>query len=307
MSTADPADLRRWSALLAAVRNVPATPLKTLITGGIGTGKSSLLAEIRNILRNTGIDVRSRPPTDGDTAVAVVVDDAHLLPAEDLRALTALVSEPTATVLVAAEARDAVPALRELMTAIERENPRLALRPLPRTEVAAHTDPQDTARVNQIVSATAGLPFLVAAARTAAAADVATVVQNALTERLRRTDGPLLDTLLVTSLSPDLGPTDVAAALSIDLDAAQSLVTSAHATGLLDPAHGAEFLTTVHDAAARIVGTARHRDLENALLRTQLEMDTLAAELALRLAEHGVRDHGLVTALRGEAARTRSG
>ena len=46
----------------------------------------------------------------------------------------------------------------------------------------------------------------------------------ALIERLRRVDEPVLDTLLLSSLSPDLGPDDVAAALGVDRGEAQQLV-----------------------------------------------------------------------------------
>ena len=61
----------------------------------------------------------------------------------------------------------------------------------------------------------------------------------------------------------------------------------------------------VHRAVAQIVGTARHHDLESALLRTQAEMSTLSTELALRLAEHGVRDPRLADLLRRHAGAVR--
>ena len=48
----------------------------------------------------------------------------------------------------------------------------------------------------------------------------------ALIERLRRVDEPVLDTLLVSSLSPELGPDDVAAALRIGAEDAQRLSTA---------------------------------------------------------------------------------
>ncbi|WP_199255170.1 isoniazid response ATPase/transcriptional regulator IniR [Mycolicibacterium mengxianglii] len=304
MSAADPADNPRWSPLLTAVGQAPVTPVKALIIGGIGTGKSTLLAEVRNALRGNGIEVRSRVPDDGASPVAVVIDDAHLLATQELTALTTQVVLPDSTVIIATESREHDPALRELMTALERENPRISLGPLSRSEVAAQLPGPTPERLDAVMSATAGLPFLVAAAQ-AGGTDLPTATQNALTERLRRIDGPVLDALLVASLSQDLGPTDVAAALGVTVEEAASLVAGAHATGLLDPAHGDEFLSAVHSAAARILGTARHHDVETALLRSQLDMGTLGADLALRLAEHGVRDPALATALGDEAARTR--
>ncbi|MET0899824.1 MAG: isoniazid response ATPase/transcriptional regulator IniR [Mycobacterium sp.] len=304
MSPTGPADSRRWSPLLAAVREAPSAPVKALVIGGIGTGKSSLLAELRNVLRDNGIDVRSRPPAPGDGPAAVLVDDAHLLSAGELENLTALAAVPEATVIVATEPREHQPAVRDLIAAIERENPRFVLSPLSRKDIAEQlADPTDD-RVDAVLRTSAGLPFLVAAALGSVAGESA--AQNTLTERLRRVEEPLLDALLVTSLSPDLGPTDVAAALAVELTSARSLVASAYATGLLDPAHGASFLATLHRSVSRIVGTARHHDIETSLLRSQLEMGTMAVELALRLAEHGVRDPALTTILSAEAARART-
>lgn len=301
MSMPGPADPRRWPPALAVLRDSPGTPVKILITGGIGTGKSTLLSEVRNLLRNNGAEVHTRPAARGDRPTAIVVDDAHLLAPPELTALAEVVADPDSTVIVAAEPRDD-PVLRDLLTALERENTPVALGALSRAEVAELT-PQS------IYSATAGLPLLVEAALATADAGPAALrdtVQNTLTERLRRTEAPVLDALLLGSLSPELGPTDVAAALGVDTDESRSLVGAAHATGLLDPSHGAEFLATVHGSTARVVGTARHHEIENALLRSQLEMGTLGVTLAVRLAEHGIRDPALARVLSDEATRART-
>ena len=60
-------------------------------------------------------------------------------------------------------------------------------------------------------------------------------------ERLRRVEEPVLDTLLVSSLSPELGPDDVAAALRLDADGAQRSVDRARASGLIEPSHSQAF------------------------------------------------------------------
>lgn len=306
MTTPGPAATRRWPSALAALRDTPETPTKIVITGGIGTGKSTLLAEVRTLLRSNGFEVRSRPATDGEKRAAVVVDDAHLLTPAELAALADVVAGPDATIIVAAEPRDHDPALRELVGAIERENPRIVVGPLSGDEIAA-LPAASAIGVDEILAATAGMPLLVESVLASAHHSPAALLagaQHTLTERLRRSDESVLDALLVVSLSPDLGPTDVAAALGVD--DARPLVATAHATGLLDPAHGAAFLSLVHGAAARIVGTARHHEIETALLRSQLDMGTLAVDLALRLAEHDVRHPALVTMLSDEAARARA-
>ena len=161
--------------------------------------------------------------------------------------------------------------------------------------------------------ATAGLPFLlqpaIAAAAHPMARQPATAIMQAakfaLIERLRRLDEPVLDTLLVSSLSPELGPDDVAAALRVGAEDAQSLVDRARASGLIEPSHSHAFLRSVHLCIAGIIGTARHHDIELSLLVSQIESSTLSADLALRMAEHGLQDDRLATALADLASRTR--
>ena len=53
----------------------------------------------------------------------------------------------------------------------------------------------------------------------------------------------------------------------------------------------------MHRGIAQIIGTARHHDIEISLLRSQIEMSTLSTDLALRMAEHGLRDNRLANAL----------
>jgi DNA-binding CsgD family transcriptional regulator len=162
-----------------------------------------------------------------------------------------------------------------------------------------------------LMTMTAGLPFLVSPAVAALAdrdadASPATVIAEAATralvERIRRLDEPLLDTLLVLSLSRDLGPDDVAATLRVDQDQAFALVDRARSGGLVDPSHHRAFMHAVHRGVAQIVGTARHHDTELSLLRSQVESGTLTADLALQIAEHGLRDDQLATALAGFAS-----
>jgi predicted GTPase len=56
------------SALTAA----PTEPVKILVSGGIGTGKSSVLAMVRTALRSADVPVTTRAPrTDDDPAAAI--------------------------------------------------------------------------------------------------------------------------------------------------------------------------------------------------------------------------------------------
>ncbi len=267
------------------------TPVKVLVSGGIGTGKTSVLSTVRDALRGAGVTVLTRPPRDGDPPdAAVVIDDAQLLSDAELLALAERIDDPATTIVVAAEPCEQYTALRALAAALERERSRVSLGPLP---VADH-----------LLDVTAGLPFLVRAVAETAR-DPMQAARFALIERLRRLDEPSLDTLLITSLSPGLGTADVAAALSISANEARRLVDGARAGGLIEPSHSPGFLQSVHDAVAQLVGNAHHHEVETALLRSQLDMSTLSSDLALRLAEHGLRDDGLASILSRQAVEVR--
>lgn len=302
---------------VAAWASSPAEPAKVLVSGGVGTGKTSTLAVLRAALRAAGVTVIARAPREGDpTDAAVVIDDAHLLDAQALQRLVELVGDPAATVVIATEPLSHQPALTALRTAMAREAPVLSLDPLTVAEVhRIATDALGSAPQPELVkatlAATAGLPFLVEPAIAAVATPdgeqpteaIARATRVALIERLRRVDEPVLDTLLLSSLSQELGPDDVAAALGADQDEAQRLVDIARASGLIAPSHSPAFTTLLHQSLAQIIGAARHHHIETALLHTQIQNSTLSMNLALRLAEHGLRDAELADALTVFAAR----
>src|SRR6476646_4893160 len=246
------------ATLLAA----PTAPVKVLVSGGIGTGKSSVLAAIRSALREAQVAVLTRPPRDGDdSAAAVVIDDAHLLDDQELGRLGELVANPASTVVVAAQPLVHHAGLRSLVVTIERENPVVslgALSPADVNRIATETlGAPTTSEINRsLMVATAGLPFLLQPAIAAAASPdgedaktggtphagggptrlrgtIMQAAKFALIERLRRLDEPVLDTLLVSSLSPELGPDDVAGALRVGAQDAQVLVDRARATTIL--------------------------------------------------------------------------
>lgn len=294
------------------VERDPHAAVKLLVTGGIGTGKSTVLAGLRQLLRAAGRPVLSRPPRPGDGEdAAVLIDDADLLEIDEVDQVTALVADPAATVVIAAQPLAHHPALRRLFLALERENLPVTLGPLTPVEVgrmtaAALGEAAAPELVRVLVAATAGLPFLLRPAVSAVGEGVPAARQAArfaLVERLRRLDEPLLDTLLISSLAAGLGPDDVAAALRMSPDEARAAVDRARASGLLDPAHPPGFQRDVHDAVASISGAAHHHEIEVSILTSQVATSTLTSELALRLAEHGLRDERLAAALTELAAQ----
>lgn len=288
----------------------PTAPVKRLVSGGIGTGKSTVLAEIRGALRDAGRMVLTRAPRPDDAPeAAFVVDDVHLLGDSEIDCLTEKIADPSATVVVAGEPLTHRPPLQTLDTALERENPVVRLGPLTAAEVGrllgtAPNAPATQETVRSVLAATAGLPFLLSAA---AAADApAEAARFALLQRLRRVDDDTRDALLILSLSQDLGPDDVAAALRLPGAQASILVDRARAGGLVEPSHDRRFVRMVHESLAQIAGAARHHEIETCLLASQLELSTLSADLAMRLAEHGLRDDRLAEALAEHAAHNRA-
>ena len=300
-------------------------PVKIFIAGGIGSGKSTVLAEARRVLADSGRTVLTAVPStrERQADAALVIDDAHLLTDSELLRLTELATEPDTTVVIAAQPRDHAPQLRALTTAIERQRPRITLAPLVSGEISRMLHdpagpPPSPGQVRHVMTASAGIPFLAAAVvgsteverrasyalieRRAWHALIERRASYALIERLRRLEQPELEALLLTSLSADLGAADLAAALDLPFDRAHGLVDEARATGLIEPSHSPQLRDMVHGAAAQLLGTARHHEVESALLRTQLEFSALSGELALQLARHGMRDARLVPPLRAHAA-----
>lgn len=312
---------------LAALAAAPTEPVKALVSGGIGTGKTTALTPVRAALRNAGVALLSRAPRPSDladvAAAAIIVDDAHLLDDAELIALTDLARDRRGTLVVTALPVAHRAALTDLTTTLAREAATVELGPLPGRELVRVTaevmgalPPPELGRA--LMASTAGLPFLlypaIAAAHAVEGGDspAAAAVQAArvtLVERLVRIDEAVVDTLALCTLSPELGADDVAAALRIESGSAAGLVDRARATGFLSPGLNAAFVRGLHRALAQVVGAARHREMEMSLLRSQLEMSTLTTDLALRLADHGIRDEALAHELarRAEAGRGGTG
>jgi DNA-binding CsgD family transcriptional regulator len=271
--------------VVQALANATTVPVKLVISGGIGSGKTTALGTARDVLRRAGLTVIARPPQAGDPPdAALVIDDAHLLSGPELLGLVDCVADPRTTVVVAAEPQEH---LRDLTVAMERDRPRLSLGPLPVAD--------------DLLACTAGLRFLVHATAEGAHSP-ARAATFALIARVRHLDEPDLDTLLIMSLTQELGAADVAAALGVSSSDARRMVDRARASGLIEPSHSPEFLELLHDAIAQIVGNAHHREVETALLRSQLDMSTVSPQLALRFAEHGLKDDRLAAILTRQAA-----
>ena len=95
-----------------------------------------------------------------------------------------------------------------------------------------------------------------------AANAIVQAAKYALIERLRRVEEPVLDTLLVSSLSPELGPDDVAAALRLDADERNGWSTAPAPAGSSSPrtarrSCGRSILASLRSSALQGITTSR--------------------------------------------------
>ena len=279
-------------------------------------GQEHRAGAVRDTLREAGTPVVTRAPQPGDPAgAAVVIDDAHLLSGDELGRLTELAGEQDTTLVIATEPRDQDGDLRALTVAIERQRPRLALGPLTAGEAArlltdpsGHPPPADL--VATLMTATGGIPALVsaviAAPRPHAAPAITQGALFALIERLRRLDEAELDALLITSLSSGIGCRRRRRGTRRTWWSRRACWS----TGSAPPDWSSP--RTRPGSCDRCTARSRRSSAPPAtttwsrpLLRTQAEMSTLSTELALRLAEHGVRDPRLADLLRRHAGAVR--
>ncbi|WP_233225305.1 LuxR C-terminal-related transcriptional regulator [Nocardia sp. MDA0666] len=289
-------------------------PLVYLIRGRCGTGKSTLLAAVRNRLRRSGIgcfDDVSATTTPPDTRAAVVVDDAHTLDQLQLEKLCAAVESDSRTIIVATRPQPHDTALRALADAVSRRGRVVDLRPLGTADIAPFarelgmTVPRAVA--DHIHRHTGGIPGGVVAALTAACATRLEggieAVDQAVTSWARTllddTEPQLLEVLTVATTGAGLDPSELAEVLGTDEATAVGLVDRARAGALITDAD--LLLSPAIEPLRTLVGERRFVSIQRRLLTARLEAGLLRDHTALQLAESGVRDERLAEFLRAAA------
>ncbi len=289
-------------------------PLVYLIRGRCGTGKSTLLAAVRNRLRRSGIgcfDDVSATTTPPDTRAAVVVDDAHTLDQLQLEKLCAAVESDSRTIIVATRPQPHDTALRALADAVSRRGRVVELRPLGTADIAPFarelgmTVPRAVA--DHVHRHTGGIPGGVVAALTAACAtrleDGIEAVDQAVTSWARTllddTEPQLLEVLTVATTGAGLDPGELAEVLGTDEATAVGLVDRARAGALITDAD--LLLSPAIEPLRTLVGERRFVSIQRRLLTARLEAGLLRDHTALQLAESGVRDERLAEFLRAAA------
>ncbi|MQY30992.1 LuxR C-terminal-related transcriptional regulator [Nocardia aurantia] len=296
-------------------------PLIHLIRGRCGTGKSTLLAAIRDRLHARGIASRADVPLhDGpdigrDAApAALIIDDAHTLEPAALERLRAVVESGNRTIVVAARPRPHDPALRALAEAVARRGRVLEVRALGSADIAPFarelgmTVPRSVTQ--HIHRQTGGIHGGVVTALTAACAArldagiaaVDAAVTNWARALLDRTEPDLLEVLVVAATGAGLDPGELTEVLGVDHATAWDLIDRARAGALVTDA---DLLPAPAVAPLRtLVGDRRFLAVQRRLLEARLDAGLLRDHTALLLAESGVREPRLAEFLCAAAEKT---
>ncbi|NMN99118.1 LuxR family transcriptional regulator [Nocardiaceae bacterium YC2-7] len=286
--------------ILRDVESARKSPIRLLIRGQSGSGKSILLSAVRESLRGSGVTTRSDIDTAEGSGTAVIIDDAHTLNDIDLARLMDLVDRSAASVIIATEPRPHDLRLRELATAVAHHGRVFELRSLAPADVAAVGRqlgvPLSSERIAKIIDLTSGVHGAVHAAIDGLRTIERTDRDNAITRSvslwvsalLKRQDSELLSTLSLTAIGAGLELAEVAEIVGVDDDVAQNLIDRARACGLVsDP----DLLLPVAEEPLRtIIGSRRFIDIQHRLLNLRMESGALRQYTAMRLARAGVRD-----------------
>lgn len=283
-----------------------------LVRGASGTGKSALLAAVRDAAGGASdaivfsgaapggavFDDAAPPP-----GSVVLVDDAHLLAARRLSALTEVAARPDVTLVVAAEPRPANDALRALSAALDGT---LALGHLSPRDTAAHAElllgtslpPQVVTLVYRL---TGGLPRCVDAALAPLRAGgltrdgldraVTAAVTDCHHDVLGGLDAELLAALAVATTGTGLDAAELGRTLELAPDAARDLVDRTRACGLVLPS-GA-LLASALEPLRSLLGAQRVAGLQTQALRARVTLGTLDLPAARAFADAGVSDRAL--------------
>lgn len=211
--------------------------MKVLVNGTAGSGKTFVLSRIRETLGSIGTPAVNHVPetAPGPNTGPFVIDDADSLTDRQLETLRTVVENDPAAIVVVAAVPRRNPALRALFQALERESPAITLDPVNATDIG-RMSARAAPFAEQIAAASGGVLAL-----TAAAVDrlgdpdplqsALRAIDSRVDELLRRLSPMAQAAVLLMSLDPGIGASDVAAALALP-DAAD-LVDEALASGLI--------------------------------------------------------------------------
>jgi len=268
-----------------------AAPLRTLVLGPAGAGKSRILRYLRRVLAEQGLtvvtsasaaDIRSLP-----SASVLLIDDAHLLDDERLVAVAERAAEESAAVIVAARPWPVPERLAQLSARLERTQPAIVLGHLTRSDIRSHVG-LSAECADDIVVRTGGIAWLVSesleihsSVECAGSTDHAVVhdaLQDVIGHRLHSTEPRVRAMLQSLSVAQDGAPPPPDAA---------PLLEAAFAEGLLQ--RNGQLVPIVRAAVRATIPVER-------LVELYASSDD-AGDAALDALLTGIRDPRIVEAL----------
>ncbi|WLP89533.1 helix-turn-helix transcriptional regulator [Gordonia sp. NB41Y] len=281
--------------LLSVLSEDPGRPRALAVLGVAGSGKSSLLSQVRKALREAGLRVATHTRVPVGDCDALVVDDLDLLTEPELRTVAGIVDGGAHVVVAATRPTRHSAALRPVLAALTREYPPIRLAPLTSAEIEAELSAEvgitDRRVAATLHTRTAGRQCLVAAAVAALRAGIdvqglEAVTGNEIRERLYEMDPAEVAVLALATLDVPIGATEVCATLGVDAGRAAELLDAARCSGF---AGGPEaFVAEVHRQVIAVLGRTRVRDIEVALRDLLAGAGGVSDRLAAQLSSDGV-------------------
>jgi DNA-binding CsgD family transcriptional regulator len=233
-------DLRQLDEAIAAD---PAAPRVVGVRAPGGYGKTALLTRWATIYRDAGVRVCDGRDELPERDAAVLVDDAHQLDDNRLRALRELAVSGDVRMAVAYRPWPRRAALTELVDAVTRVRPPVLLGPLNRAQIGERAGvllgakPSDDL-VDLVGAQTGGVPRFVDRLVRAVSATPDCSVPDSAVEGFRyeveNLDPGVRRLLLATALGAGLRTDLLVSLLGLDLDALGDAMDGARASGLLD-------------------------------------------------------------------------
>ena len=289
------------SRVLGAIEANPGSPAAVAVVAPGGYGKTTFLRALRRTYENAGIQVSDRP----SPGRAVIVDDAHTLPADRLAELAELAESDDARLAIALRPWPRSTALTTLTRSI---GSTLMLSPFDRGQVRTHASAVFGASpapelVEFLHSETGGVPSYVDRVVRAMGSRPVTEIPDAALAAFRYDfdllEPDVLQYVLAAQAGAGLRTDLLASLLGRDPNDVVTVMEAARATGLLG--HDGALLPICHRAIRSVIPAERGLAVRQRLAELLLERGESVLPLARSLLGSGVGGAGVAAAFHAAA------
>ncbi|WP_327224251.1 helix-turn-helix transcriptional regulator [Kibdelosporangium aridum] len=285
--------------VLDATEADPLAPVALAVIAPGGYGKTTVLKAFRRVYENAGIRVTDRP---GDAEAAVVIDDAHKLPAARLRELA---EADVPRLIIALRPWPRSTELSELTRTLGQT---VMLAPMDRAQVRSHASGAFGAApaaelVEFLFKQTGGVPAyvdrLVSAMSSRPVTEVPDAALAAFRYDLDLLEPDVLQYVLAAQAGAGLRTDLLASLLGRDANDVVTVMEAARATGLLG--HDGTLLPICHRAIRAVIPAERALAVRQRLAELLLERGESVLPLARSLLGSGVGGAGVAAAFNAAA------